>query len=93
VNRQARVQGSVAGRPITAIIYEPTNKGGASLVLLAYDDEPKPASGEIIVGFARADAHAFVDRAVAAGGKVMEAVRDAPAHSLKVAFLADPKDT
>jgi len=60
-------------------------------VLLAYDDEPKPASGEIIVGFASADAQGLVDRAVAAGGTVREALRDAPAHSLKVAFVADPE--
>jgi lactoylglutathione lyase len=91
IKPQARVEGSVAGRSITEIIYEPTNKGGASLVLLAYDDEAKPASGEIIVGFASADAEAFITRAVAAGGTVMEPVRDAPAHSLKVAFLTDPE--
>ena len=91
IKPQARVEGSVAGRSITEIIYEPTNKGGASLVLLAYDDEPKPASGEIIVGFASADAQGLVDRAVAAGGTVREALRDAPAHSLKVAFVADPE--
>ena len=86
-----RVQGNVAGRPITEIIYDPTNKGGASLVLMAYDDTPTPASGEIVVGFSSADAQAFVDRAIAAGGTVREALRDAPAHRLKVAFVADPE--
>ena len=91
VKPQARVEGNVAGRPITEIIYEPTSKGGASLVLLAYTDAPKVASGEIIVGFASADAQAFVDHALAAGGTLLEAVRDAPAHSLKVAFVADPE--
>jgi predicted enzyme related to lactoylglutathione lyase len=90
VKPQARAQSAVAGRPITEIIYEPTSKGGASLVLLVFDDTPTPACGEIIVGFATADAQAFVDRALAAGGTVMEPVRDAPAHSLKVAFVADP---
>jgi predicted enzyme related to lactoylglutathione lyase len=91
IKPQARVDGSIAGRPITEIIYEPTSKGGASLVLLAYNDAPKPAAGEIIVGFASPDAQAFVVRAVAAGGTVLEPVRDAPAHSLKVAFVADPE--
>jgi predicted enzyme related to lactoylglutathione lyase len=91
VKPQARVQGNVAGRPITEVIYEPTNNGGASLVLMAYDDTPTPASGEIVVGFSSPDAQAFVDRALAAGGTVVEALRDAPAHSLKVAFVADPE--
>ncbi len=88
---QARIAGSVGGRPITEIVYQPTYKGGASLVLLAYDDAPGPASGEIIVGIASSDAEAFVTRAVAAGGRVVEAVRDAPAHSLEVGFVADPE--
>ena len=88
---QARVEGAVAGRPITEIIYEPTNKGGGSFILLAYNDGPPVASGEIITGFASEDAEAFAAKAVAEGGAVIEAVRDAPAHSLKVGFVADPE--
>ena len=88
---QARIQGSVGGRPITEIIYAPTNKGGASLVLLAYDDDPKPAFGEAIVGFASPDAEAFIARASAAGGAVVEALRDAAALRLKVGFVSDPE--
>jgi predicted enzyme related to lactoylglutathione lyase len=91
IKPQARIQGAIAGRAITEIVYEPTNKGGASLVLLAYDDEAKPASGETITGFASPDAEAFAARAVAAGGIVVEPVRDAPAHGLKVGFVADPE--
>jgi predicted enzyme related to lactoylglutathione lyase len=91
IKPQARIQGAVAGRAITEIIYEPTNKGGASLVLLAYDDDPKPAFGEIIVGFASPDAEAFVARAAASGGAVVEAVRDAPTLRLKVGFASDPE--
>ena len=91
IRPQARIQGAIAGRPITEIVYEPTNKGGASLVLLAYDDEPKPASGEIIVGFASPDAEAFIARAVAAGGTSAEPVRDVPDLELKVGFVSDPE--
>ena len=88
---QSRIQGSVGGRAITEIIYEPMNKGGASLVLLAYDDDPKPAFGETIVGFASPDAEAFIARAVAAGGTAVEALRDAPTLRLKVGFVSDPE--
>ena len=91
VRPRARIEGHITGRPITEIVYEPTSAGGASLVLLAYDGEPKPASGEIIVGFASADAEAFVARAVAAGGTLVEAVRDAPELRLKVGFAGDPE--
>jgi len=91
VKPQARIEGAIAGRPITEIVYEATNKGGASLVLLAYNGEPKPAFGEIIVGFASPDAEAFIARAVAVGGAVVEAVRDAPTLRLKVGFVSDPE--
>jgi predicted enzyme related to lactoylglutathione lyase len=91
VKPQARIQGAVGGRAITEIVYEPTNKGGASLVLLAYDDAPRPAFGETIVGFASPDAEAFIARALAAGGAAVEAVRDAPTLRLKVGFVSDPE--
>ncbi len=91
IKPQARIQGAIAGRAITEIVYEPTNKGGASLVLLAYDDEARPSSGETITGFASPDAEAFAARAVEAGGTVVEPVRDAPAHGLKVGFVSDPE--
>jgi len=91
IKPQARIEGNIAGRPITEIVYEPTHTGGASLVLLAYNGEPEPAFGETIVGFASPDAEAFLARAVAAGGAVVEAVRDAPGLSLKVGFASDPE--
>jgi predicted enzyme related to lactoylglutathione lyase len=91
IKPQTRIEGAVGGRPITEIVYAPTNKGGASLVLLAYNDAPKPAFGEIIVGFASPDAEAFLARAAAAGGAVVEAVRDAPTLRLKVGFASDPE--
>jgi predicted enzyme related to lactoylglutathione lyase len=91
IKQQARIQGAVAGRAITEIVYEPTNKGGASLVLLSYDGEAKPSFGETIVGFASPDAEAFIARAVAAGGAAVEEPRDAPMLRLKVGFVSDPE--
>jgi predicted enzyme related to lactoylglutathione lyase len=88
---QSRIEGHVGERPITEIVYEPTQEGGGAFVLLAYGDGPPAAAGEIIVGFASPDADAFVARALAAGAAVVQAVRDAPAHSLRVGFVNDPE--
>ena len=91
LKRQARIQAEISGRKIDEIIYEPTSKGGSNFVLLTYFDTPKPGSGEVIVGFVSDDVYALFDRAVAAGGTVFQAARDAPEHGLTVGFLADPE--
>jgi predicted enzyme related to lactoylglutathione lyase len=91
VRPQARIDAAVGGRALTEIVYEPTTKGGSSLVLLAYGDQPKPAFGETIIGFASPDAEAFMARAVEAGGATVEALQDAPTMRLKVGFVSDPE--
>jgi predicted enzyme related to lactoylglutathione lyase len=91
VEQTARIDAEIAGRKISEILYAPTAPGGATLVLLAFHDAPKPAAGEIILGAVTADIEAFFARAAAAGGRVIEAIHEMPELKIKVGFVADPE--
>jgi predicted enzyme related to lactoylglutathione lyase len=91
LTRQTRIEAVIGGRAITEIVYEATARGGASLVLLSYQDTPTPAAGEIIVGFVTPDADAWMARAEAAGATIVEAPSDRAAIGLRVAFAKDPE--
>ncbi len=87
----ARVDAAIAGRPISEIMFSPTGEGAAMFVLLKFEGEDGPASNDVILGFQTDDVAAFVARAVQAGGKVVEAVRDDPEHGVLVGFVSDPE--
>ena len=91
LTEQARVDDKVGGRAISEIIFAPAHQGGASFVLLTYPDTPKPASGEVILGFATPDVDAFVGRVVAGGGAVVDAAVSRPDHGVRVAIVKDPE--
>ena len=86
---QRRVESEIDGRPIKEILFNPTAPNASTFVLLSFLDSPKPAAGEIIVGFITTDLAALVERARAAGGSVAKEVRAAPEHGVKVAFVRD----
>ncbi len=87
----ARVTSDIAGRPISEIMYNPTGEGGATFVLLQFTDSDARGSDEVIIGFQTDDVDAFVERAVAAGGSIVEAVKSMPEHGVRVGFVADPE--
>jgi catechol 2,3-dioxygenase-like lactoylglutathione lyase family enzyme len=89
LTEQARVTAEIGGRPISEILFNATGSGAGTFVLLAYLDEPKPAAGELILGFTTTDVAAFVERALAAGGSVAEEPISQPQHGVKVAFVRD----
>jgi len=91
LTEQARVEDKLGGRAIVEIIYAPAYQGGASFVLLTYPDTPKPASGEVILGFATPDVDAFVGRVLAGGGAVVDAAVSRPDHGVRVAIVKDPE--
>ena len=91
LTEQARVEDKIGGRPISEIIFAPAYQGGASFVLLAYPDAPKPSSGEVILGFATPDVDAFVSRVLAGGGAVVDAAVSRPEHGVRVAIVKDPE--
>jgi catechol 2,3-dioxygenase-like lactoylglutathione lyase family enzyme len=86
-----RFDAEIEGRPIREILYAPTQEGGATFVLLAFVDAPKPAAGEVILGFTVGDLDAVVEAAVTAGATVADPIRTMSEMNIKVAFLRDPE--
>jgi predicted enzyme related to lactoylglutathione lyase len=86
-----RVDAQIAGRPISEIMFNPTGPGAAMFVLLKFMDDEGSTGKDVVLGFQTDDVAAFVQRAVAAGGKVVDPVRDNPEHGVKVGFVSDPE--
>jgi len=86
---QFRYDSEIGERAISEILYAPTDPGGGSLALLKYLGVPKPESGESILGFTTSDLDAFIARAEAAGGRVIDPARDMADLNLRVAFVED----
>lgn len=84
-----RVDATIDGRPIREITFLPTYPGGGSLTLLKFVAATKPHNDETILGFTTSDIEAFVERVVAAGGRVSDPIRSMPEHRLRVAFVQD----
>jgi len=89
LTEMARVDATIEGRAISEIMFNATGQGAATFVLLAYRDTPAPKSGELILGFITKDIDAFVTRALAAGGSVVQMAVAQPEHGVKVAFVRD----
>lgn len=87
----ARVEDAIGGRKISEIMFKPSHEGAATFVLLTFLDAPKPARDEAILGFITDSTDAFVERALAAGGALVEGARDVAAHGVRVAFVTDPE--
>ena len=85
----ARFDAEIGGRAIREILFRPTDKGGGTLVLLTYLDDPKPGAGEAILGFSTPDVDAFVARALAAGGSVFQAAKAIDELKVRVALVRD----
>jgi predicted enzyme related to lactoylglutathione lyase len=84
-----RVDATISGRKISEVLFAPTAAGGATFVLLAFHDAPKPAGGEVILGAITHDIDAFLARAVSAGGSLVEAAHEMAELKIKVGFVAD----
>ncbi len=89
VVEQARVDDVLVGRPISEILFNPGTPGGATFVLFSFRDTPAPAKSEVILGFMTPDLDAFLGRARAAGGTVVENLGSRPEHGVRVAVVAD----
>lgn len=91
LSEQQRITGEVDGRPMTEIILGGEGASPAALILFHFHDSAAPQAGDSILGFETDDLEAFVARAVASGGSVMQPVRDLPDFGLKFAFVRDPE--
>jgi lactoylglutathione lyase len=84
-----RISEVIGGREMSEIILTSPSPKAASIVLLSFLDSPEPAAGDSILGFCTKDLEAFVERALKAGGSVMQPILAMPQHELKVAFIRD----
>jgi predicted enzyme related to lactoylglutathione lyase len=91
VREVRRIEGAVGGRPITELIMQADAEGGATLVLFREHDTPAPTPGSCVLVFDTDDVDAFLERAVAAGGSVMQPKTSLPDFGLSYAFVRDPE--
>jgi lactoylglutathione lyase len=89
LTEQQRIDAVVDGRAITEIILGGEGAGPAGLILFRFHDSAAPAPGDSILGFDTDDIDAFVERAIKAGGSLMQAVQSLPEFGLKFAFVRD----
>jgi predicted enzyme related to lactoylglutathione lyase len=86
-----RVSGEVDGKKYSEVMFLPTSENGTAFVLISIEGEHCESSKTTTIGFMTDDIHNFMIRAKAANGTVVRAVKDVPAHAVKIAFLADPE--
>ena len=77
------------GRALTEIILGSKPSGPATLVLITYHGEPVSPRGDSVLGFYTSDIDAFLERVVAAGGRVTGAVKSLPDAGIKYAMTVD----
>ncbi|WP_116364095.1 VOC family protein [Parahaliea mediterranea] len=86
-----RHKDAMFGRKIDEITYQSSYPGGPALTLIQYMDSSGPATGESVQGFITEDLEALCERALAAGGKVPESIREVAEFGIRVAFVLDPE--
>jgi predicted enzyme related to lactoylglutathione lyase len=86
-----RIEGAVEGRQITEVIMGSAAPTAPTLVLFSYEGVPAPQPGECMLVFDTDDLEAFVVRAVAAGGSIMQPPQALPDFGLSFAFVRDPE--
>lgn len=87
----ARVSAAVNDREIDEIMFNPTGEGGATFVLWKWRDRDHGTIDEVILGFQTDDVHALVASVPAAGGTIIQPVKDMPEHGVRVGFVTDPE--
>jgi len=89
LKESSRIHSAIGERTIDEILFEPQSTGGATFVLLKFEDVAKPSSDEVIVGFMTSDLAGVLARSVEAGGAVVQPADARPEHGVNVAFVAD----
>ena len=86
------VEATMADRPIRETILARPG-GGAELVLLSYLDGSHPTAGSVVSAFNTVDIDAFQARVLAAGGTVVEPIKEVSfnGNTMRIAFFADPE--
>lgn len=86
------VEATMIDRPIRETILSRPG-GGAELVLMTYLDGVHPQPGCVVNAFNTVDIEAFQARVLAAGGAVLEPIKDLAFNDnvMRIAFFADPE--
>jgi len=86
---EGRAEEKLGGRPICESYFRADPPGTGTFILTKFLDAPRPICEALILGFVTDDVVKFVERAVIAGGALIEAPRSDPEHGVKVAFVKD----
>ncbi|ANI77703.1 MULTISPECIES: VOC family protein [Sphingobium] len=87
-----RVEAEIVGRKVSEVVFMPTYAGGPLFILAQFHDTGTPAANELILGLATKDIAGLIERAEAAGARVLEPAREVPGMGgMQVAFIADPE--
>jgi catechol 2,3-dioxygenase-like lactoylglutathione lyase family enzyme len=86
-----RIGGAADGHENQEIVLNGTAEGQPTLVLFKRADRTLAATDEVVLGFITPDVAAFVDRAIAAGGKVIQPVKSYASQGISMAIVADPE--
>jgi lactoylglutathione lyase len=89
LRESTRIHSAIGDRTIDEILFDPEVAGGATFVLLKFEDAAKPSSEEVILGFITSDLDGVLARAVEAGGAVAQPAEARPEHGVNVAFVTD----
>lgn len=73
------------------IIMRTPDSSSAALVLINYKNTMPPVPGECILVFDTSNVQDFIDRAVAAGGLIMQPAVELASMELIYAFVRDPE--
>lgn len=86
---EGRAEDSIAGRPICEVYFKSDPPGTGTFTLTKFLDARRVASDALILGFVSEDIDQFVQKAVDAGGTIVDPVQQRPDHGVKVAFVKD----
>jgi lactoylglutathione lyase len=89
LRESTRIHSAIGDRTIDEILFDPQVEGGATFVLLKYEDVAKPSSDEVILGFLTSDLDGVLARSVEAGGAVAQPAAPRAEHGVNVAFVTD----
>ena len=86
------ITSKLADRPLRELIYNDAS-GRPLLILFSHEDDQPAGKGDMYLGFATPDIAAFIVRAEANGGKLLDPVHvsGASGSSVQVAVVADPE--
>lgn len=91
LQRLAVVEDSISGRAIREVMYQPTQEGGATFVILSFLDTPEQVVGETITGFTVSDLDQVLAGVTTNGGSIADPVREMPQMGIRVGFARDPE--